>query len=72
MTPAQLEKALLEYTKGLPKEAMREILDFVQLIRQRGMKNRNSIRAELTRLNQSQAAHLEKEFKDYRKLYPLE
>ncbi len=72
MTVAQLEKTLLAYTKGLPKEAIREILDFVQFIRQQRMSNKDSIKAELTRLNHSQAAHLEKEFKDYRKLYPVE
>ena len=72
MTGAQLEKTLLEYTKGLPKEAMQEILDFVQFIRQKHMKKKDSIKAELTRLGQSQTAHLEEEFKDYRKLYPVE
>jgi hypothetical protein len=73
MTLAQLEKTLLEYTKGLPKEALQEILDFVQFIRQKNLKqSADSIQTELSALSKSQAIHLEKEFEDYRKLYPLE
>jgi len=70
MTTRQLEKAVLEYSKGLPKEALKEILDFIQFIRQK--KSPDNVTSELTRLDSSQAIHLEEEFKDYRQLYPSE
>ena len=70
MTSGQLEKAVLEYTKGLPKEALKEILDFIQFIRQK--KSPDSLTSELTQLNSSQTQHLEEEFQDYRQLYPSE
>lgn len=73
MTPAQLEKTLLQYTKGLSKEALLEILDFVQFVRQKEFKKSpDNIKSELTRLNESQTSHLEDEFEDYRKIYPVE
>jgi hypothetical protein len=34
MTISQLEKILIDNTKGLPKEALEEILDFIFFIRQ--------------------------------------
>ena len=70
MTTGQLEKAVLEYTKGLPKEALKEILDFIQFIRQK--KSSDNLTSELTRLNSLQIQHLEEEFQDYRQLYPSE
>jgi len=73
MTTAQLEKALIKYSKGLPKEALEEILDFIQFIRQKRLKKGDdNLTAELSILSKSQAEHLEKEFEDYKKLYPNE
>ena len=73
MTLAQLEKTLLEYTRGLPKDALQEILEFVQFIRQKKLKgSADNLKAELSQLNKSQNAHLDDEFKDYKKLYPVE
>ncbi|PSR06222.1 MAG: hypothetical protein BRD49_01610 [Bacteroidetes bacterium SW_10_40_5] len=73
MTTNQLEKELLKNTKGLPKEALEEIIDFVQFVRQKKFKNTNdNISAELKSLSTSQTEHLDQEFKDYKKLYPRE
>ena len=70
MTTAQLEKAVLEYTKGLPKETLKEILDFIRFIRLK--KSPDNLSSELSHLNSSQTRHLEEEFKDYKQLYPSE
>ena len=73
MTTTQLEQALIEYSKGLPKEALEEILDFIQFIRQKKMKVPfENLTYELKSLSQSESKHLEEEFKDYKDLYPNE
>jgi len=70
MTTRQLEKAVLEYTKGLPEDALKEILDFIQFIRQK--KSPDNLTSDLTQLNFSETQHLEDEFKGYKQLYPSE
>ncbi len=73
MTNKQLEKELLKNTKGLPKEALEEIIDFIQFVRQKTLKDTNdNISAALSSLSTSQTEHLEQEFKGYKKLYPRE
>jgi serine/threonine protein phosphatase PrpC len=73
MTTDQLEEELLKNTKGLPKEALEEIIDFIQFVRKKKLKDANdNISTELTSLSASQTEHLEQEFKDYKKLYPRE
>jgi hypothetical protein len=39
MNTTQLENELLRYTKGLSKEALREVIDFVQFLRQKRIKS---------------------------------
>lgn len=73
MNTTQLEKEVLKYTKGLPEDALQEIIDFIQFIRQKKMKSpTDDITAELSGLDYAQTAHLEGEFKDYKQLYPNE
>lgn len=69
----QLEKELIRYSKGLPEDALQEILDFIQFIRQKRLKKPvDDVTAELSDLSFSQTAHVEEEFKDYKQLYPSE
>lgn len=73
MQTLQFEKALIESTKGLPKDILKEILDFILFIREKRInKPMENISTELTRLNISQISHLEQEFKDYKQIYPNE
>lgn len=73
MTTVQLEKTLIEYTKGLPKEALLEILDFIQFVKHKRFKKTvDNLTADLSFLSSSQTDHLEEEFKDYKQLYPSE
>lgn len=73
MTSKQLEEELLKNTKGLPKEALQEIIDFVQFIRQKKLEESpDDINAALSSLSASQTGHLEQEFQDYKDLYPSE
>lgn len=73
MNTAQLEKELLRYTKGLSKEALQEVIDFVQFLKLKKNKSASdNLTEELSLLNDSQTSHLEEEFADYKKLYPSE
>ena len=73
MNTTQLENELLRYTKGLSKEALREVIDFVQFLRQKRLKSAsNSLTQDLSIMSFEQTKHLEEELKDYKKLYPSE
>lgn len=72
MTTSQIQKTLYNYTKGLPKDALQEVLDFVQFIRQRSFKHSGKALKEKSSLSSSQILHLEEEFKNYKLLYPSE
>ncbi len=72
MRVEQLEKELLRHTKGLPKDVLQEIIDFIQFLRQKKMIDKNNIMVKRTQLSASQTAHLEEEFKDYKQIYPHE
>jgi len=73
MNTTHLEKELLRYTKGLSKEALQEVIDFVQFLRKKkSKKTSNNLTEELTKLGESQTSHLEEEFANYKKLYPSE
>ena len=73
MTATQLEKALLHYTKGLPKEALLEVFEFIQSIRKRSVKKIASKKPKkYPTLSESQTLHVEEEFANYKRLYPSE
>ena len=73
MTTSQLEKQLIDQTKGLPRETLEEIIDFIQFVRLKNeRRSSNDLRSELSLLDSSQNKHLEEEIKDYKKLYPIE
>ena len=73
MTTSQLEKQLIDQTKGLPRETLEEIIDFIQFVRLKNeRRSSNDLKSELSLLDSSQTKHLEEEIKDYKKLYPIE
>lgn len=74
MTFEIYQKLILEGIQGLPPEALLEITDFIFFIRKRvtqpqafeeEMENA-LIARDLKQLGQDEAAHLEKEFENYR------
>jgi hypothetical protein len=73
MNTTQLENELLKYTRGLSKEALREVIDFVQFLSQkRRRKTSDSLTENLSVMSSEQTSHLEEEFEDYKKRYPSE
>jgi len=74
----QIEKLILKETKGLPPNAINEVLDFIQFIKKKKVKKKredifkDSLSLELSLLDKRELSHLEEEFKDYKELYPRE
>lgn len=74
----QIEKTILQETKGLPPYALNEILDFIQFIKEKKIKKKgvdifkDSLNLELSLLDKKGLTHLEEEFKDYKEIYPRE
>jgi hypothetical protein len=73
-----VEKIILNETKGLPPQALNEILHFIQFIKEKKLKKpinsefKNNLSLELSLLDKSELTHLEEEFKDYKEVYPHE
>lgn len=78
MSKAELEKLILEETRGLSTDILIEVLDFIQFIKAKKYKKtgrksfENKLVKELTELNNISLAHLEEEFSNYKELYPRE
>jgi len=70
MKTADYQHLVLESIRGLPPQALAEVADFAQFLKQRARKGR-SIAATLADLSRAEERHLEEEFRDYDKLYPL-
>ena len=64
---------MVDSLKGLPKEALEEVLEFIRFIRQKQEKKiLSGYLNENDSLSISQTNHLEEEFKDYKTKYPNE
>jgi hypothetical protein len=69
-----IEKLILKETKGLPPHALNEILDFIQFIKEKKLKQngddifKSNLEIELSLLDKKELTHLEEEFKDYKDL----
>ena len=80
MTSKTYQQLIVDGIKGLPREALAEITDFVFFVKKRLLQPdefREDLRtavlnAELKELSHGQEAHLESEFEDYDNLYPRE
>lgn len=72
------QQLIIEGIKGLPPEALAEVVDFIYFVRKRILEPqafeeeiRNAIlRIELRQLSRDEEVHLEKEFEAYEKLHP--
>jgi len=73
-----IEKLILKETEGLPPHALNEVLDFIQFIKEKKLKQngddifKSNLELELSLLDKKELTHLEEEFKDYKELYPHE
>jgi hypothetical protein len=60
---------ILQETKHLPDDLLKEVLDFILFLKN---KDHNSSTEALSSLQQDELTHLEDEFKNYKILYPNE
>jgi hypothetical protein len=80
MTSKTYQQLIVDGIKGLPREALAEITDFVFFVKKRLLQPdefREELRtavlkAELKELSRGQEAHLESEFENYDNFYPRE
>ena len=74
MNSIQLEQSIIKSAKGLSKEALIEVLDFIQFLKYKKTKQTmtDNISEELYSLNSESLAHLQEEFADYKTQYPLD
>lgn len=78
MTKAVLEKMIVKETKDLSIETLNQILDFIQFIKAKRLKNfmeesfEKGMNNELNELNKMSLIHLEEEFANYKEQYPHE
>ena len=68
------ENVILQGIRGLPKQYVSEVADFVLFLRQKAIQNNDfyDFKKELSLLNEQEISHLEEEFKDFDKLFPKE
>jgi hypothetical protein len=70
MTDNNIPEIILEETKHLPDDLLKEVLDFILFLK---TKSHTSTDAQvLSSLQQNELTHLEDEFENYKLLYPNE
>jgi hypothetical protein len=65
---------ILKETEGLSKTALKEVFDFILFLKYKSKKQvaSENVYADLVNLDTNEMKHLEEEFVDYKKLYPIE
>ncbi|MFN3848357.1 MAG: hypothetical protein ACK4NY_02960 [Spirosomataceae bacterium] len=71
------EQVIIQGIKGLPKQYLSEVADFVLFIRQKSLQKKDfydleAIQKDMSLLNERELSHLEDEFKDFDKDFPKE
>ena len=72
---SNLEKQILHETKGLPENALDEVLHFIQFIKLKWRDKKTVLSSDnlslgLAELDNQEWKHLEGEMKDYKKIFP--
>ena len=71
MADINIPDMILEETKHLSDDLLKEVLDFVLFLKSKSQKSLTETQV-LSSLQQSELTHLENEFKNYKLLYPNE
>lgn len=67
-----VREKLRQETEDLPDAFVKEVLEFVRLLRTGKSRFETDLESALQRLGADSTEHLEEEFMDYRKVYPVE
>ena len=70
-----IEQAVLENLKVLPRGKKQEVLEFTEFLTKKekteSHQHDNSVDGDLSQLDENELTHLEMEFENYERLYPL-
>ena len=71
MSSNNIPEIILEETKQLPDDLLKEVLDFILFLKNKSH-NLSADNQELSSLQQNELTHLEGEFENYKLIYPNE
>jgi hypothetical protein len=73
MIDNKIPEIILEETKNLPEDLLREVLDFILFLKNKtNISSSNTPQRALYKMQQDELTHLEEEFENYKTLYPNE
>jgi hypothetical protein len=73
MIDNKIPEIILEETKNLPEDLLREVLDFILFLKNKtNISSSNTPQSALYKMQQDELTHLEEEFENYKTLYPNE
>ena len=72
MKSLNFESIILNSIKELPKDSLIEIIEFINLYKKRSKKRLKGTTDKEESISEYEIKHLEKEFKNYKKIFPVE
>lgn len=74
MSALDFEDLINQNIKGLPLPILKEILDFTLFLKEKRINDSyiSDLKHDLKTLNNNELNHLEKEFENYKELYPYD
>ena len=73
MTNSKIPDIILEETKHLSDDLLKEVLDFILFLKNKSRQSQTEIQSQaLSSMQQNELTHLEDEFENYKLLYPNE
>ena len=70
MAISNIPDLIVQETKQLPENLLKEVLDFVLLLKRKNELGENN--NELSTMQMTELSHLESEFENYKELFPHE
>ena len=70
MAISNIPDLIVQETKQLPENLLKEVLDFVLLLKRKNELGEN--KNELSTMQMTELSHLESEFENYKELFPHE
>ena len=70
MAMSNIPDLIVQETKQLPENLLKEVLDFVLLLKRKNELGEN--KNELSTMQMTELSHLESEFENYKELFPHE
>jgi hypothetical protein len=73
MADSKIPSIILEETKHLSDDLLKEVLDFILFLKNKSRQTQTETQSQvLSTMQQNELTHLEEEFENYKSLYPNE